>query len=102
MNLHCDKRGCNHNSGFEYSCMYGISEDLIRHAKGGNSMCEHLRKQILELEELFCKDMMERIVERLEEQKALEGDWDDEMSCGAYNAYNYAIAVVKEEGGMNE
>lgn len=45
---------------------------------------------------------MERIVERLEEQKALEGDWDDEMSCAAYNAYNYAITVVKGEGGLNE
>ena len=44
---------------------------------------------------------IERIVERLEEQKAFEGDWDDEMSCGAYNAYNYAITVVKKEGGMN-
>ena len=53
MNLHCDKRGCQHNTGFDYTCMYGISADLIRHAKSGNSMCEHLRKKILELEKEF-------------------------------------------------
>lgn len=45
---------------------------------------------------------VERLVERLEEQKAFENVWDDEASCGAYNAYHHAIEIVKEEGGMND
>ena len=59
---------------------------------------------ICEMAKLFLeeKEKWKRAVERLEGAKAFEGDWDDEMSCGAYNAYNYAITVVKEEGGMNE
>ena len=99
MNLHCDKRGCNHNSGFEYSCMYGISEDLIRHAKSGNSMCEHLRKQILELEELFCKDMMERIVERLLDMKLIRVEQcheDFELEVMTERDFDDAIDIVKE------
>ena len=104
MNLHCDKRGCSHNTGFEFSCMYGISEDLIRHAKSGNSMCEHLRKNILELEKLFCKDMAERIVERLEEQaeecRKYWQEFGDEDSFGGMNAYCAAVKIVKEEGGI--
>lgn len=43
---------------------------------------------------------MDRIVERLKEEQALECNWEDEMSCGAYNAYYHAIAIVKEEGGL--
>lgn len=41
---------------------------------------------------------MERILERLEEQAAFENVWDDETSCGAYNAYSHAIKIVQEEG----
>ena len=113
MNLHCDKRGCNHNSGFEYSCMYGISEYLIREAHSCNLMCEHLRKNILELEKLFCKDMVERIVERLEEERALLKEerkeaieYDDEQIIFATNnqirAFDYSLRVIREEGGMND
>lgn len=113
MNLHCNKRGCSHNTGFEYSCMYGISADLIRHAKNGNSMCEHLRQQILELEKMFCKAMTDRIVERLEERTEYfkdctkygnETEEQEERSYSIMMMYEVAdlvddlIEIVKEEG----
>ena len=105
MNLHCDKIGCNHNSGFEYSCMDGISVDLIREAHSCYLMCEHLRKNILELEKLFCKDMVDRIVERLEEQSEESVTvcyvWEDISYLRERDAYQKAIEIVKEEGGMN-
>lgn len=45
---------------------------------------------------------MERIVERLEEQKSYADDLDDDLSCGEYTGLALAIEIVKEEGGLNE
>ena len=45
---------------------------------------------------------VDKVVERLEEEKAYEDSFEDEMSCGAYNAYFNALNIVKEEGGVNE
>ena len=43
---------------------------------------------------------MQNIVKQLEEEKAYEDSFEDEMSCGAYNAYLNALNIVKEEGGV--
>ena len=102
INIPCGRTMCDNNTGnFEKICMLSIDYKLIKHAKSKKEMCPYLRKKVLELEKEFNKCLTDRIIERLEEQKAFEGDWDDEISRGAYNAYNYAITVVKEEGGMN-
>lgn len=45
---------------------------------------------------------IERILERLEEQKSYADDLDDDLSCGEYTGLALAIEIVKEEGGLND
>ena len=49
MNISCNKTGCDHNTGFDNTCMFGITKDLIERARSGEPMCEHLRTQVLAL-----------------------------------------------------
>ena len=44
---------------------------------------------------------MDRIVERLEEERDYEDIFEDDSSIGAYNAYLNALKIVKEEGGID-
>ena len=46
------------------------------------------------------KPLADDILKQLEEEKAYEDSFEDEMSCGAYNAYLNALNIVKEEGGV--
>ena len=59
---------------------------------------EKLREQAIEV--WNTRKPMQNIVERLEEEKAYEDIFEDEMSCGAYSAYLNALNIVKEEGGV--
>ena len=49
MGVKCDIHNCDHNTGFTSTCMYGITESLIEHAKSGKPMCETLRAKVLAL-----------------------------------------------------
>lgn len=57
MNFPCEKTWCDNNTGLTNECMFGMSKDLVKHAKSGKPMCECLRdkvlKEIKELEEVL-------------------------------------------------
>lgn len=61
INVKCYMSNCDHNTP-ENTCMYGITPDLISHAKSGKSMCEILRIGVLSfLEREENKDVQSEI-----------------------------------------
>ena len=46
--------------------------------------------------------MINRILERLEEELNESGVIDDDYFLGMHNAYNDAIEIVKEVGGIDD
>ena len=59
---------------------------------------EGYRNRELAIKKWNTRKPIERILERLEKQLALEDDLYDEMSSGAHSAYSHAIKIVKKEG----
>lgn len=49
MNITCNKFSCDNNTGFDNTCMFGVTEDLIERARSGEPMCEKLRTEVLAL-----------------------------------------------------
>lgn len=45
----CTLASCDHNTGFDNTCMYGVTKDLIESAKKGEPMCDLLRIKVLAL-----------------------------------------------------
>lgn len=39
-NVSCNILSCDHNTGLDDTCMYGITKELIEHAKSGKPMCD--------------------------------------------------------------
>ena len=70
MNIPCRNRKCDHNTP-EHTCMYGVSENLVKAVLSGKKTCDHLKKGILELDEEFRKVYgVDKIVKRLEEESS--------------------------------
>lgn len=49
-NVSCSNTSCDNNVGFEKTCMFGVTEDLIKTAHSDKPMCEVLRGKVLDLE----------------------------------------------------
>lgn len=53
MNVYCDDRNCNHNTGFR-ECMWGVTKNLVEKIRTNpEGVCPHLRECAKEWEEAF-------------------------------------------------
>lgn len=88
-------------------------KDLINDVFESNKSNEKKTEEILELFSVYSRKPLDRIVERLEEERvslkkereeAIE--YDDEQIIFATNnqirAFDYSLRIIKEEGGMND
>lgn len=66
--------------------------------RGEYELANGMLKAVCKLEDIPTAYDLDKVLEQLEKEVALENDWDDEMSCGARNAYSHAINIVKAGG----
>ena len=91
---YCNRYSCDH-CNIDGTCMYGLNDDLIKHAKSDKPMCDYLKTWVLRKAKMFeCEE-----VEEEEEQFSITDEEVGEIATYLENIEE-TIDLIREKLGI--